>query len=217
MDHLRFQSSQAAAAYVADSLDPQTQEAFELHMMSCPECVGEVESWRALKANLPAERHAPAEVDRKPGTPAAPTAARGAVLQWRLAATIGAVAVAAGAGGWYAHTLQSPWSNSDNMAFFNLPAVTRGPADCLAVRLDPRTQVVALHVPGAVADQQLVAVDSDGRDLNPDSYAVRTQSDGTWVVRLRSSSVSEQGLRFEARSADGTVEPRGCVLANTGE
>jgi hypothetical protein len=76
---------------------------------------------------------------------------------------------------------------------------------------------VALHVPGAVADQQLVAVDSDGRDLNPDSYAVRAQSDGTWVVRLRSSSVSEQGLRFEARSADGTVEPRGCVLANTGE
>jgi hypothetical protein len=217
MDHLRFQSSQAAASYVADTLDPQTQEAFELHMMSCPECVGEVESWRALKANLPCEQTPVVEVGHEAPATVARPAARGSVGQWRVAATIGAVALAAGAGGWYARAMQSPWSDSDSMAFYNLPAVTRGPSDCLALRLDGHTRVLALHIPGAVADQQLVAVDSDGRDLNPDSYAVRVQADGSWLLRLRGSSVTEQGLRFEARSADGTVEPRGCVLGNAAE
>ena len=57
-----------------------------------------------------------------------------------------------------------------------------------------------------------LAVDAAGRDLSPDSYTVRTQSDGSWLVRLSAASTRGQGVRFEARSADGTADPRGCVF-----
>ncbi|MGH8260541.1 MAG: zf-HC2 domain-containing protein, partial [Steroidobacteraceae bacterium] len=55
MDHLRFKSEQTAAAYVADGLDPDTREQFELHLMACPECVEDVEGWRAIKHCLPGD------------------------------------------------------------------------------------------------------------------------------------------------------------------
>jgi hypothetical protein len=42
MDHLQFKANQTAAVYVADGLDASTQEAFEMHMMACPECVEDV-------------------------------------------------------------------------------------------------------------------------------------------------------------------------------
>jgi anti-sigma factor RsiW len=63
MDHLRFQSNQTAAAYVADGLDHETQEAFELHMMSCADCVQEVEVWRSLQGQLAANTTAVQECE----------------------------------------------------------------------------------------------------------------------------------------------------------
>jgi len=47
MDHIQFKANQTAAGYVANGLDESTQEAFELHLMGCSECVEDVEVWRA--------------------------------------------------------------------------------------------------------------------------------------------------------------------------
>jgi len=220
MDHLRFQSSQTAASYVADQLDPQEQEAFELHMMSCPECVGEVESWRAIQDNLPEGRRpelaAPRQPDAEPAAASGPkpaAARRGRSARWRVAVSLAAVALASAAGGWLARSTQASWSDSEDVAFYNLPAVARGASDCLTVRLEPGASVLALRVTGAASDQQLVAVDATGRDLKPASYAVNAQGDGSWLLRLRAASIGPEAVRFEVRSADGTVEPRGCVMS----
>jgi hypothetical protein len=226
VDHLRFKSNQTAAAYVADALDLQTQEAFELHLMSCAECVDEVESWRAIKMSLVRdtdERQGKPALDVPRGLPGASAAqsgrsgrqrARTSLGAGRFAASLAAVALASAAAGWYVRSAQAPWSDSESVAFFSLPPIARGPADCTALHLDGHTRVAALRVPGAAPEQQLVAVDSDGHDLAPDSYSVRTQGDGSWLVRL-DAKVLAQSIRFEARSADGTVDPRGCLLSAT--
>ena len=54
MDHIQFKSSQTAAAYVANELGEHQQEAFELHMMGCSECLNDVETWRVIKTHMPA-------------------------------------------------------------------------------------------------------------------------------------------------------------------
>jgi hypothetical protein len=61
-------------------------------------------------------------------------------------------------------------------------------------------------------DQQLVAIDANGRDLDPKSYSTHVQADASWIVRLRSDSLDDHTVRFEARSVDGTAEPLGCVV-----
>jgi len=48
MDHMRFKANLTAASYVAHGLEDSVQEEFELHLMSCPECVDDVEAWRAI-------------------------------------------------------------------------------------------------------------------------------------------------------------------------
>ena len=53
MDHMRFKANLTAASYVARGLDESTQEDFELHLMSCPECVDDVEAWRAIEKHMP--------------------------------------------------------------------------------------------------------------------------------------------------------------------
>ncbi len=243
MDHLRFKSEQTAAAYVAGGLDPTTQEQFELHLMSCPDCVDEVESWRALKGCLPLElahsQGARCAGSRRPASPnlrpvsalpaarpatAQPTAATSAgstpargsrTVRWHIAAALAAGAIVGAAGGWYGRAEQGPSVRSESIGFYSLPPLMRGPADCTAVGLGHQVTVLALRVPGAGKDQRLVAVDSEGHDLSSADYSVATQADASWLVRLRAEMVRAQGIRFEARSADGTVEPRGCVLAGT--
>lgn len=247
MEHLRFKSEMTAAAYVAGKLDPELETAFELHMMSCPDCVGEVETWRALKGNLqpqtparlpeamplPAVRVAeaasasasepiapalprrahtarprpPAVAERTVPAPSLPVPA--SAPQWRMALTLAAVAVAGAAGGWFARSLQS---DADSIGFYSLPAVVRGPADCATAHLGPGVNLLAVRVPGAARDQQLVLVDNDGHDLAPERYSVRTQGDGTWLAQLSASALRQREIRFEARSLDGTVEPRGCLI-----
>jgi len=260
MDHLRFKSEQTAAAYVAGGLDPSLQEEFELHLMSCPDCVEEVEGWRAMKGCLPFEAAqsqaaihgamhrrpaaasvrpatAPASREPKPATAAPPAAAKPTTAQqfapnpvvaapaaaargpkyvgWRIAAALAAGVIVGTAGGWYGRSEQGPSVHSQSIGFYSLPPLMRGPSDCTAVRVGPHVAVLALRVPAAAPEQRLVAVDSEGHDLAPEDYSVATQADGTWLVRLRAEMVRDQGIRFEARSADGTVEPRGCVLAGS--
>ena len=53
MDHMRFKANLTAATYVSRGLDESMQEDFELHLMSCPECVDDVESWRAIEKHMP--------------------------------------------------------------------------------------------------------------------------------------------------------------------
>jgi anti-sigma factor RsiW len=251
MEHLRFKSEQTAAAYVAGGLDPTVQEQFELHLMSCPDCVEEVESWRALKGCLPLETAqavgAPGGISRRPpapsvrpvsvspaakpasaqpasptsvpavAVPAAATAATGTSrpVRWHVAAALAAGVIVGAAGGWYGRAEQGPSVRSESIGFYSLPPVMRGPSDCTAARVAPQVTVLALRVPGAAKEQRLVAVDSEGHDLASDDYSVTTQADGSWLVRLRADMVRDQGIRFEARSADGTVEPRGCVFAGS--
>ncbi|GEM_PF-750658 len=265
MDHLRFKSEQTAAAYVADALDASAREQFELHMMSCSECVEEVEGWRALKSCLPRDAtlghssRAAGTAPNPPGSapnpagssprpadaalcsagkqaptpshrPAAPApvsqrsaapvrverdAAATASARWRLAAALAAGLLVGAVGGWYGRSSRGPAVDSANIGFYSLPPLTRGPSDCTSVHVDPPVSLLAVRVPAAAKEQRLVAVDGEGHDLAPQDYSVRTQADGSWLVRLRAETVRDQGIRFEARSADGTVEPRGCVLNDT--
>src|SRR5579875_1285103 len=244
MDHLRFKSEQTAAAYVADALDASAREQFELHMMSCSACVEEVERWRALTSCLtrdatlgPSPRPADAALcaagkqaptpSHRPAAPApvsqrsaAPVrverdAAATASARWRLAAALAAGLLVGAVGGWYGRSSRGPAVDSANIGFYSLPPLTRGPSDCTSVHVDPPVSLLAVRVPAAAKEQRLVAVDGEGHDLAPQDYSVRTQADGSWLVRLSAETVRDQGIRFEARSADGTVEPRGCVLNDT--
>ncbi|HUK01881.1 MAG TPA: zf-HC2 domain-containing protein [Steroidobacteraceae bacterium] len=232
MEHLEFKSDQTAAAYVADGLDPHIQEAFELHLMSCPECVNEVESWRAIKEGLIHEGREPAEAAARvaaAGTHAAAPASRTPVaaprvparaakvsrdhtVSWRTAVTFAVTALAGVMAGWFGHSAQAPWSDAEATLFYTLSPVARGAVECTPVRLPPASKILALRIPGAALEQRLVALDSDGHDLSPERYAVTAQADGSWVVRVKTTQVTEQGLHFEARSLDGSVEPRGCIV-----
>jgi len=204
MDHLQFKSTHTAAAYVADGLDTRTQEAFELHMMTCSECLGDVEIWRAMKRTLPREM-------TEANTPAVLPRHR-RMQRWKIAASIAVVGVLAASGGWYGRSLEGPWADAEQIAFFSLPPLARGFSDCSPVTLESGTRLLALRVPGAMPDQQLVAIDANGRDLDPKIYSTRVQGDASWIVRLRSESLTDRTIRFEARSVDGTAEPLGCVL-----
>ena len=213
MEHLRFKSSQTPAAYVAGGLDSRTQEAFELHMMSCPQCVDEVEAWRTVKDKIVDET---GERPREPAVavPAAAMPHDSFFMSWRVAVSLIAMTFVGATGGWYARSVQAPALNSDSLGFYSLPVRTRGAAECMSLRLDAPIKLVAVRVPGAAEEQRLVPVDSSGRDLSSDSYAVRTQGDGSWLVRLNAASVRGGSVRFEARSADGTADPRGCVASS---
>lgn len=266
MEHLRFKSEQTAAAYVADELDPAQREAFELHMMMCPECVEDVESWRAVKHHLPRDNgsrealpHESARQNCKADGPAAlgdahtgestgpgghtahrdsrkgssvsaarhgskstpagsagtspPPPRRTTNGRWRLPSAVAASLLAGTVGGWYVRSVRGPSVEADHIGFYSLPPLARGPADCMSLQLRPGVSLIVLRIPGAVPNQQLVPVDSEGHDLAPSSYSVQIQGDASWLVRLPAATVRQQGIRFEARSPDGTVEPRGCVIS----
>lgn len=201
-DHARFKSNQTAAAYVANALDPQTQEAFEMHLLSCPECLDDVEVWRALKRHL--SRRAP-EV-REPAVPDRTSVHFG----WRLAASVGAATLIGAAAGWYTRSLQELQLIDEQTAFFNLPATTRGAADCTAVPIGAEARFVIARVPGVEADRRVVASDLQGTELRAGRYAARLQADGSWAVRL---DVTALGAPVNLQSVDaaGRTEPLGCI------
>jgi len=206
MDHSQFKANQTAAVYVADGLDASTLEAFEMHMMACPECVEDVETWRAIKINMPSRVR-----------PLSRTAVLGRKVRqpetWRMAASFLAVAIVGASAGWFGRDVQnSPAGADSRTVFFNMPAVERGDAsECTAVRLSAQTRLAVLRVPGVVEGQRVVAVDSDRHELASSRYSVSVQPDGSSVVRVDAQSLVNRDVHLEARRADGAADAIGCV------
>ena len=210
MDHAQFKAKQTAASYVADGLDERTLEAFEMHMMGCTECIEDVESWRAIKVNMP-NRVRPARVPAVLGRNLHAAGVGHAAAGWRMAASLVVGGVLGTAGGWFGHQSQTPNLDSTQTAFFNVPAATRGAGDCTALRLAPDTRFALLRVPGVSRDRQVIAADAEKRELPASRYTSRLQPDGSHLVRIDTQALDGREVFLEARAADGFGEPLGCV------
>jgi hypothetical protein len=219
MDHAQFKAKQTAAVYVADGLDERTLEAFEMHMMGCTECIDDVESWRAIKVNIPTRARparAPAVLGRnsRSGVGHAGTGHAGvgySAAGWRMAASLVVGGVLGTAGGWFGHQSQTPNLDSTQTAFFNVPAATRGAGDCTALRLALDTRFAVLRVPGVSRDRQVIAADAEKRELPASRYTSRLQPDGSHLVRIDTQALDGREVFLEARATDGFGEPLGCV------
>ena len=207
MDHMQFKANQTAAVYVANGLDPRTQEAFELHLMSCPDCVEDVEAWRAIKNHMPAQE----SVSVAP----APVVRRVPAHAWRLAAAVAFATFVGGMGGWFVRSAQDPQIDAAQTVFFNLPPAARAFDDCTALPLAPQTRVVVVRVPAVPSDHRVVALGSDGNELRSRGYDVQRQPDGSWIVRLDSTLVERRAIRIETRATDGSGAPMGCVMGQS--
>jgi hypothetical protein len=207
MDHSQFKANQTAAVYVADGLDAPTQEAFEMHMMACPECVEDVETWRAIKINIPASVRPASHLSRR-------FRVGHNTARWRLAASVLVAAIGGVAGGWFTHAARGPELDSSQSTFFNLAAVERGGDECTALRLSADSKLAVVRVPGVAAADSLIAVDSEKQELDGASYLVRRQPDGSEVVRIEARVLVDRAIHLETRKADGSIEPLGCI---TGE
>jgi hypothetical protein len=203
MDHIQFKANQTAAGYVANGLDESTQEAFELHMMGCSECVADVEVWRAIKLDMPRQH---SEVRTL-----APRRKLAAFSEWRMAASLVGAGVIGVAGGWLGKATTATDLDSTRTVVFNLPSVSRGADDCTAMRLASDTRLAVLRVPGISRDLRVVALDSEKRELPAGDYASRIQPDGSQLLRIDAELLVGRSVRLEARRADGSGEPLGCV------
>ncbi|HKT74666.1 MAG TPA: hypothetical protein VJQ47_17410 [Steroidobacteraceae bacterium] len=205
MDHFQYKKNQTAADYVANGLDESTQEAFELHMMDCTECVQDVETWRAVKAEL---RSAPPRRQGRSAVVASPE-----LQGWRLAASLAGVGLLGLAGGWLGKSAQTPDLDSTQTVLFNMPAVSRGGDECIPVKLAPDTRVVLLRVPGLARETQLLALDSEKRPLASSRYGVRQQPDGSQLMRLDADLVRNRPVYLESHHGGSSSEPIGCLTA----
>jgi hypothetical protein len=206
MDHLQFKANQTAAGYVADGLDESTQEAFELHLMCCPECVEDVEVWRAIKLDMPRPRPEVRTI--------APKRRIAAFSDWRMAASLVGAGVVGATGGWVGKATQATDLDSTRTVVFNLPSVTRGADECTALRLASDTRLAVLRVPGVSRDLRVVAFDTEKRELPAGQYTSRVQPDGSQLLQIEAQLLLGRSVRLEGRRADGSSEPLGCV---TGE
>jgi anti-sigma factor RsiW len=202
MDHTRFKANHTAALYVSGELDEHVQETFELHLMSCTSCVQDVEIWRAMSGGIRQQRDK--MIERS-------TSAAQQPIPWRLAASFALIAIGSGAVGWYGRTFSGASLDDESVAVFNLPPVTRSGEDCVRLQIAPVTELIALRVPNADLARRLELTDAQGRPLEADSYSVRTQPDGSWLVRMRARQTGEI-VRLQTREADGLSEPLGCIL-----
>jgi anti-sigma factor RsiW len=207
MDHLQFKANQTAAVYVADGLDPSTQEAFEMHMMACQECVEDVETWRAVKINIPARI-------RSVGAAASVGRRFRAVSSWRMAATLLVGGVIGASGGWFGRAVQGPDLDSNQTVFFTMPSLNRGSDECTALQLSVESTLAVLRVPGIADDRRLVALDSEKQELAANAYAVRLQPDGSRLMRLAARALVGRAVHLETRGPNGESEPLGCITGS---
>lgn len=207
MDHAQFKARQTAAVYVADGLDEQTLEAFEMHMMGCSECVEDVETWRTIKLNMP-RRSRPARA------PALLPRSAQAAMGWRMAAAVLMGGLLGTAGGWFGHESAVPNLDSGQTTFFNVPATTRGGGECTSLRFGPETKFAILRVSGVSRDRKVVVADADKRELPASRYSSRLQPDGSHVVRIDAKALEARDVYLEARASDGFGEPLGCVAGD---
>ena len=205
MDHSQFKANQTAAVYVADGLDGPTLEAFEIHMMACPECVEDVETWRAIKINMPAKV-------RPLATPVSSGWRGREAANWRMAASLVAVGALGATAGWFGHESQSPAFSSERTVFFNMPATERGSEECKPVPLSSRTRAAIVRISGISGGNRIVALNSDKRELPTDMYTVSVQPGGSQVMSINVEALVDRAVHLEARSSDGSTEPAGCVM-----
>lgn len=203
MDHIQFKANQIAAGYVANGLDESTQEAFELHMMGCSECVADVEVWRAIKLEMP-RQHAQVHT-LKPR--------RNATVfgEWRMAASLVGAGLIGAAGGWLGKANTATDLDSTRTVVFNLPSVSRGADDCTAMRLASDTRSAVVRVPGISRDLRVVALDSEKRELPSSDWSARIQPDGSQLLKIDATVLAGRLVHLEARRTDGTGEPLGCI------
>lgn len=207
-DHLKFKANQTAAAYVAHALDESTQERFEQHSMSCPECVEDVEVWRAIQQEL-ANQVPDVRTTQTPRRTLAPFS------DWRMAASWLGVGVLGAAGGWWGRDISTTNFNSTQTVIFNLPAISRGADECTTLRLAPDTELAIIRVPGVARDLRVVALDSEKRELPAGQYGSRIQPDGSQLLRIESQLLIGRAVHLEARGPNGSGEPLGCITADT--
>jgi hypothetical protein len=201
MDHMRFKANLTAASYVARGLDESAQEQFELHLMSCVECVDDVESWRAIEKHMP--RNEGAVVARA-------TPARVPLKHWRLAASLVGIGIIGAASGWYWRGLAEP--DLDRTEFFNTLPLARG-AYCTPVKYAADTQRVALRVAGVASDRTVVALGPEGEAFAARGYSARRQTDGSWLLQFPAAALTPRAIRLESQGATGPAEPLGCISA----
>lgn len=202
MDHIRFKANLTAATYVSHGLDESAQEDFELHLMSCPECVDDVEAWRAIEKHMP---HA----ERAVAARAVPV--RPALRHWRLAASVIGIGMVGAAAGWYARPFAD--ADLDRVAFFNALPLARGASDCMALKFAPDTQRIVLRVAGVASDRRVVALNSKAQEPAARGYSARRQSDGSWLLQFNTATLARGAVRLESEGSSGAAEPLGCVSA----
>ena len=213
MQHIRFKAEQTAAHYVANGLDEKAQEAFELHMMGCAECVSDVEVWRAIKDNLPDAANEQAAEMPIIGAMSGHAKLRPAHSVWRAAAALGGVAVVAGAAGWYGHALRGPGAAlaSGQALFYNLAPATRS-VECAPFQIGQRASVVLLRIPGAVPNAKLLAqYIPGGTPAAPLQYHVREQGDGSWVLQLSANALRGRSIALAVQQANEAPLSLGCI------
>jgi hypothetical protein len=131
-----------------------------------------------------------------------------------MAASLVAGGVLGTAGGWFGHQSQAPSLDSNQTAFFSVPAATRGGGDCTSLRFAADTKFAVLRVSGVSRDRKVIAADSEKHELAASRYTSRLQPDGSHLVRIETQSLRGREVFLEAHAADGFGEPLGCV---TGE
>ena len=202
MDHMHFKANQTAAAYVAQELDEHSQEAFEIHMMGCSECVNDVEAWRVIKHHMPAPEVIEA---RKPFKK----------LWWggwgMAASFVGAMLVAA-AGGFYGGTMQRPNIDSSETAIFDMQPVTRSEG-CTQLPVAANTRAVVLRMTKVDSERHPLATNLDGMELAGNQYNVRAQRDGSWVLRFEPEYLKHASAYIVTRKSGTEDESLGCISA----
>jgi len=205
MEHMEFKENQIAAAYVADGLDENTQEAFELHMMRCPDCVEDVEVWRAIKLEMPAQTKRYGTVARQRGIHS--FAIRRTAMICLAAILLGAVV------GWHSWDVHGTDLDVAHIVMFSLPAVTRSTDECAIVPLAADTRVVfvpiELHVPGSI-----VARGSEKGALPAGQSSSRTQPDGTQLLKIDAQLLIGRAVHLYAQHANGSENPIGCLTGS---
>jgi hypothetical protein len=202
MDHMHFKANQTAAAYVANELDEHSQEAFEIHMMGCSECVNDVEAWRVIKSHMPDAVVVETARQFKKNWWGG----------WGMAASfVGAMAVAGG-GGWFANSLQRPSLDSSETAIFDMQPITRS-EECAKLPLAANARAVVLRVTKVDSTRAVIATDLSGKELPASLYNAREQRDGSWVVRFDSDYLQKDTAYVVTRASGTEDESLGCVSA----
>lgn len=202
MDHDHFKGRQTAAVYVAEGLDDTTLEAFELHLLRCTECLWDVESWRAIKNNIPAGQ-------RSVAGPLRTTVPFG---DWRIAASFLGAGVIGVTGGWVGKSINTADLDSTQTVVFALSGVTRGSEECQTVRLAANTRVAVLRVAGISSSERITAFNSDKRALPEAEYSSRIQTDGSHLLRLNYQVLAGRAVHLRTEAADGFTEPMACIV-----